>query len=522
MSKHSKYVAATILILFAALLRLAYLTTIPHEMHIDEAGLGLNAWSIAHFGTDRYGNFLPVCPSNFYGEQSAFYTYFCALLVKFFGLNLWTLRLPGAVMGILSVVFGSLIIKEKWGEKGFFTGMILFSIFPYFVMNSRFALDCNAMLGMLSIALYCLIRTYKKAIQNTNRNYYALFLLTGILLGLVLYTYIIAAIVVALFCILFGFYYLLFWKEGRIHRFKQLCFIALPLIIMVIPLLLVFCVNYFGWDSIETPFFTIPKMLVNRTEEVEFSLTTILNKVKWLRYPLTSDGKFGSSDKYWTMYRFSVPFILLGGLFSLGKCISDRKKHELSIDAVLLMATFSEVVLFLLCGQYNYHINGIFVLLGYFCVNGILSITLWLHKRALKITFVTVCIGLYLLSFVGFSLEYYGSDTSTAYMVYGGVDEALRMIPSERAQSDVYILNEVGEIYFLSNPKSPSEFLPYYDEYGLIRDFGNLHFHEPEDYQPGDILLGNRAQQRYLNYLGTDTTKPFTLLETEHYYVFYE
>ena len=53
MSKHSKYVAATILILFAALLRLTYLTTITHEMHIDEAGLGLNAWSIAHFGTDR-------------------------------------------------------------------------------------------------------------------------------------------------------------------------------------------------------------------------------------------------------------------------------------------------------------------------------------------------------------------------------------------------------------------------------------------------------------------------------------
>ncbi|MDE6518538.1 MAG: hypothetical protein K2L18_11960, partial [Acetatifactor sp.] len=61
-----------LLLMLAALLRIYRLATLPLEMHIDEAGLGLNAWSMANFGTDRYGNFMPVCPSNFYGEQSAF------------------------------------------------------------------------------------------------------------------------------------------------------------------------------------------------------------------------------------------------------------------------------------------------------------------------------------------------------------------------------------------------------------------------------------------------------------------
>ena len=163
MTKNSRSLLFGALFLFAILLRIYRISTVPLGMHIDEAGLGLNAWSIANFGTDRYGNFMPVCPSNFYGEQSAFYTYFCALLVKLFGLNIYTLRLPGVITGILAVLFGSLLIRERWGDKGFFAGLALLGIFPYFITNCRFALDCNAMLGSLTIALYALIRLVKKA-----------------------------------------------------------------------------------------------------------------------------------------------------------------------------------------------------------------------------------------------------------------------------------------------------------------------------------------------------------------------
>ena len=147
MKQYKTCFITAILILFALVLRIYQITVLPLSMHIDEAGLGLNAWSIAHFGTDRYGNFLPICPSNFYGEQSAFYTYFCALCIKLGGLNMFTLRFPAVFMGMVTVIFGSLIMKEMWGRKGFYTGFLLLSIFPYFIMNCRFALDCNAMLG---------------------------------------------------------------------------------------------------------------------------------------------------------------------------------------------------------------------------------------------------------------------------------------------------------------------------------------------------------------------------------------
>lgn len=503
-------------------LRIFHIATTPLGMHIDEAGLGLNAWSIANFGTDRYGNFMPVCPSNFYGEQSAFYTYFCALLVKIFGLNIYTLRIPAVVMGVLAVLFGSLLIREKWGTKGFFTGLTLLGIFPYFVMNSRFALDCNAMLGSLSIALYCLVRLLKKAEKEPDRRLYGLFALTGILFGITLYTYIIAAIVVAVFCILFGLYYLLYKKDNRFLRLKQLLFLALPLGTMAIPLILVVLVNYFDLEPLVTPFFSVPKMITNRTEEVAFSLSALPRKLRGLLYPLTSDGKYGSSDKHLTMYLWSIPLILAGGILSIRETVKGLRQHTVTIDLCMLLLTFAEVFMFLLCGQYNYHINGIFVALAYFCVNCILCILQHIKDEALHIAMVVVFCYLYGCSFLNFTADYFGADTTVAYQVFGGADGALALLSDEQKDGEIYIMDEVGEFYFLSNPIPPSEFSAACNELGYITDYGNLHFHQPDSYSKNDVYICNKASGRHYEFSDTSVTGfIYAVLETDHYYVFY-
>lgn len=525
-TSYRKYIVPFLLLLFASLLRLVSLDQIPLDMHIDEAGLGLNAWSIAQFGTDRYGNFLPVCPSNFYGEQSAFYTYFTALLVKMFGLSLFTLRLPAVVMGLVSVLFGALILKEKWGARGFYLGLVLFSVFPYFIINSRFALDCNAMLGTFTVSLYGLIRLIKALKLHPDDPHYGWFALVGVLFGIVLYTYIIAAVAVGIFCVFYGLWYLFYKKENRIRRLLQLLCWAIPLLVMAVPLILVFCVNYFDLEPITTPFFTVPKMLVNRTQEVNLATVSIFGKLKSFTHIFTTDGKYGSSERFWTLYPISIPFVLVGGVVSIFRFIDDLRKKRLSIDFVLLTATLAETVLFFLCGLYNYHINGIFVALGYFCINGILSVFDWIKNRANKwpaYAFFAVLSGIYLISVIGFGISYFGADTENAYMVYGGVSEAISLLPAEKQTSDIYVLDEVGEIYFLSHPQSPNDFECWYDENGLIPDYHNLHFHDPEDYREGDVIICNRANPRYLNYVqdASDETI-YSLTLTEHYCVFYK
>ena len=504
------------LIFVAIFLRLYNLNILPLEMHIDEAGLGLNAWSIANYGTDRYGNFMPICPSNFYGEQSAFYTYFCAMLVKFFGLNIYTIRLPGVIMGILTLIFGSLLMKEKWGNKGLYTGLVLFGICPYFIMNCRFALDCNTMLGTLTIALYALVRLLKSIEKNPKKNYYGFFLLLGVLFGMVLYTYIIAAIVIAIFFILFGLYYLFYKKENRGKRFLQLLFIAIPLVIMSIPLILVVCVNYFDLDPIKTAFFSIPKMAVNRTEEVGLSFSTLPGKIKKLVYMFTSDGKYGSSDTYWTMYKISPLFIILGGILSIVNAVKEIAQRKITINICMLFISFAEIVMFILCGLLTYHINGIFVALVYFCLYGIFGVISFLKKTPIQVGFCIILAFLYGISFIGFTKEYYFADNSVAFQVFEGTDEALSLLDEEQLKKEIYFLDETAIFYFLANPIPPEEFAASSNELGYIKDYQNLHFYVPENYSENHVYVCNKSSG-YANIL-SDT---YSVKETEYYCVFY-
>lgn len=522
MKKQTHIIIFGSLLFIILFLRVFHLDRIPLDMHIDEAGLGLNAWSIANFGTDRYGNFLPVCPSNFYGEQSAFYTYFCALLVKLFGLNLYTLRLPGAVMGTLAVVFGALLIREKWGTKGFYAGLVMLGIFPYFIMNSRFALDCNAMLGSLTIALYCLLRLVKKAEREPERKLYGRFALTGVLFGIVLYTYIIAALVIAVFLVLFGLYYLLYKKEHRLLRFLQLFSLAAPLCIMAVPLILVVCVNYFGLEPVVTPFFSVPRMITNRTEEVGFSFSALSDKFRGLLHTLTSDGKYGSSDKYFTLYPWSIPFVLAGAVHTVCRTVQGFRRRIVTADLCVLLLTFAEVFMFLLCGQYNYHINGIFVALAYFCVGGILMTLRLIKDEFFRISVFGFLLYFYWNSFLAFTADYFFADTTAAFQVFGGADTVLALLPEEHRSRDTYILDEVGEFYFLSNPVAPAEFSAACNELGYITDYGNLHFYQPDSFNKDAVYVCNRASGMFR--ILSDTTvngRSFHVIKTEHYAVFY-
>lgn len=521
MKQYKTCFITAILILFALVLRIYQITVLPLSMHIDEAGLGLNAWSIAHFGTDRYGNFLPICPSNFYGEQSAFYTYFCALCIKLGGLNMFTLRFPAVFMGMVTVIFGALIMKEIWGSKGFYTGFLLLSIFPYFIMNCRFALDCNAMLGAVTVSLYVLIRLIQKIRKHPEGTYYGHFALLGISLGFVLYTYIIAAIVISLFSLSFGIYYFLYKRERRTARFKQLLFWAIPLVIMVIPLLLTVLVHVLDLEAIVTPFFSIPKMHTNRAEEIVFSISSIGAKLKNLLYPLTYDGKYGSSQHYWTMYWWSVPFILLGGIASIYHTIRDIKAGHLSIHFMMLLFSAAEIIMFLLCGLYNYHINGIFIALAFFCLNGIFLAENQLRKKSLKATYTILLVCLYSGTFLGFTAEYFHPDNSENYQVFGGVDQALRLLDASQSEKEIYVIGEVGEIYFLSNPIPPAEFASHCDELGFIKDYKNLHFYNPASYDQADILVCNKTSGwRNVIMDNEQTGYKYTCLEGDYYCLF--
>jgi 4-amino-4-deoxy-L-arabinose transferase-like glycosyltransferase len=93
------------ILLFAVLLRIPALQTIPIEFNCDEAANGYESYSILKTLRDRYGNFLPSF-FNIFGNDARepIYIYLTIPFIKLFGLNEFSTRFPAALIGIFTVL----------------------------------------------------------------------------------------------------------------------------------------------------------------------------------------------------------------------------------------------------------------------------------------------------------------------------------------------------------------------------------------------------------------------------------
>jgi 4-amino-4-deoxy-L-arabinose transferase-like glycosyltransferase len=99
------------LIILAFLLRFFYLEKIPNGLYSDEAAYGYNAYSILLTGKDEYGNFLPVAFKSFGDYKAPLYIYYLVPFVAVFGLNIFSLRLSSAILGVAMVILVFILTK---------------------------------------------------------------------------------------------------------------------------------------------------------------------------------------------------------------------------------------------------------------------------------------------------------------------------------------------------------------------------------------------------------------------------
>ena len=89
--------ALLLLFLIAVFLRVYRLESLPDVLHIDEAGLGYNAWCLAHYGTDRYLNVRPFYPQNFPPSLQA-----CCCFLSGPKVSVWCSMIKNGVLLLLS------------------------------------------------------------------------------------------------------------------------------------------------------------------------------------------------------------------------------------------------------------------------------------------------------------------------------------------------------------------------------------------------------------------------------------
>ncbi|MDP6037371.1 MAG: glycosyltransferase family 39 protein, partial [Candidatus Latescibacteria bacterium] len=200
-----------LILVIAALFRLPFLASNPVGFHADEASTGYDAYSIWETGRDQHGVYFPLFARSFGEYNEALHRYLVAPFVGVLGLNEFAVRLPNALLGILTVWVLYHLVLKLWGQVpvACLAGLFL-AISPWHVQFSRWG--ARAILLPLFFCLALLL--FQK---GRVRPLYWIF--SALIFGLALYSYSSARVFVPLFLIGLAWLYwhdLKRWKVGTL------------------------------------------------------------------------------------------------------------------------------------------------------------------------------------------------------------------------------------------------------------------------------------------------------------------
>ena len=170
-----------LIIVLGAFLRFILLDKYPPGVTTDEIQQGYTAYSVLKTTKDEWGDFLPINPRGFGDYKPPFYTYLTIPFVGIFGLNVWSIRLPSAVAGVLTILVVYFLAKQLFNdEKIGIAASLLIAISPWSVQYSRVGFESN--IGVLFFSMFVLF-----FLLSLKRNKFLI--LSAIFGGLTLFTY---------------------------------------------------------------------------------------------------------------------------------------------------------------------------------------------------------------------------------------------------------------------------------------------------------------------------------------------
>ena len=317
-----------LLILLGVVARLLFLGSTPDGINQDEAMASYESYSLLKTGIDLSGYHNPVYLEAWGDGMNALETYLMLPLIRLFGLELFAIRLPQAVLGCLSLPVFYLLLKRLFGEQTARIGLFLLVINPWQMMLSRWALESNLAPALLLFGLFCFVLGCQK--------HPAYFLLSAVCFGLCLYAYALMWLVVPLF-VGFLLLYALLSKAVRISGW--LFGFVLLLALFALPLVLLVLVNLGVLPEVRTVWLSIPRMFGWRGGE--FSLKNLIRPEAYLELGkllfLQTDGAMRNAFYgFGLYYLFSTPIILLGLITSVQRAIHSIRIRRFSPDLLVL------------------------------------------------------------------------------------------------------------------------------------------------------------------------------------------
>lgn len=152
-----KYLLISLIVIFAAFVRIYKVTTIPPSLSYDEVDIGYQAMIFNQNNSDYYGNKFPIHFHSFGDFQPSLQIYSVALIQKFTKNLDLSVRLPSAIFGAISVLILFLITKS-------IIPSFLLAISPWAIHFSRIGFAVSGMILCLLLGIYF----WQKYLKNKN------------------------------------------------------------------------------------------------------------------------------------------------------------------------------------------------------------------------------------------------------------------------------------------------------------------------------------------------------------------
>ena len=229
--KQGKNLSALILLIcitvFAFFLRTNRISFNPPSLSWDEVSIGYNAYSILKTGKDEHGKFLPLDTFVAYGDyKPPLAIYLTVPSVAIFGLNEFSVRLPSAFFGTLTIVLTYLLVKELFKKNQYLAllSSILLAISPWHINLSRAGFEANIALFFVVLGTWLILKAREKS---------WMWIIAGIPYVLSMYTFNSSRY----FVVIFGIGLLMYvWKSIR-ASWKQMAIGICVAGVMLLPLI---------------------------------------------------------------------------------------------------------------------------------------------------------------------------------------------------------------------------------------------------------------------------------------------
>lgn len=469
--------------MIGSFVRLFAIGRFPNALNVDEASSGYDAFSLMKWGVDRDGNSYPVYLYAWGSGQSVLYSYLMIPVIAVTGLTEYGIRLPMAIIGVISLYVFYYLIKNIFDNKKY--GIIataFFAICPWHIMKSRWGMECNIFPDLILLASLLLVLGLKK--KKTG-----LQVLAFVVLAISSYSYGTSYLFLPVF-VLGTLGYLIYKKELTV---KKSIIYLLVMFVLCIPIIVYIFINTFGLEQITIGKVTIPKLLVNRYDEVSTVFSgnifenCVNNLLETLRILILQNDKleWNAIPQYGLFYLISIVFFVIG----LRACVKKYKKNN--FNQIMNIWMISAIVLCAFCVANINRINIIMIPCIYYIVVG-------LFEFLTKYKQLTVCIAvIYVVLFIEFMYSYVNKDYNKYYTFTSGVEDVVDYCKSLDIDNIYckYSFKEPFMYFMFYGQEDVREYLDtveYFEEgrtFDNVRSFGKYKFYLPEEIEKNSVII---------------------------------